>query len=152
MSSLSKTVSKIFKKKYTNTKFTTKPYDDQVKKFKNSVNSFIKRLIKKLDELTTKTVYFSNSKETLNLKDNTIYQYNGGSGVKELTIVYPKGNFVSTVLFTTAREGTIVVNFKDKSRTSYVGYNELRFFNSENWELNIQNGRVVGNQIFKKNV
>lgn len=125
----------------------TKQYDDAYTAFKKSLNSFINRLISKLDSLTTKTKTFSST--VLNLSDNTIHQYNGQSGVSELKINFPKGNFVSTILFSTAKEGEINITFTD-SRATYLGYNEIRFSNSENWELNIQNGRIVGSQIFKR--
>lgn len=125
----------------------TKKYDNAYSKFKKAINTFIVKLQKKLDDLTIKTVTFNSNRITL--KDNTIYQYNGPNGLTNLTIVFPKGNFTSTVLFSTAREGEITITFKGDN-VSYVGFNELRFFNSENWELNIQNGRIVGNQIFRK--
>ena len=127
-------------------KLDTTKYDESLKAFKKAFSAFVTKLTDKLNQLTTKTQYFNSTK--LTLVDNTIHQYNGKNGVTKLEITFPKGNFVSTVLFSTAKSGTIDIKFKGDN-VAYVGHSELRFFNSENWELNIQNGRIAGSVLFK---
>lgn len=122
----------------------TKLYDEALKAFKKSFEKFMKRLSDKIESLTVRTKSFSTS--SLTLQDNTVHIYNGTSGVSNLRITYPKGDFVSTILLSTAKTGTISITFPEN--TVYVGNGKLEFFNAEDWEINIHNGRVVGARIF----
>ena len=125
-----------------------KSYNDTYKKFQTSVNNFITKLTDKLNKLTTKTVTFDIDSGQLDLKDNTVFKYTGSSGITTLTLNYPQGDFISTVLFSTAASGSITVQFDDD--TVFVGRKKLEFFPQETWELNIHNKRVVAVQIFEQ--
>ena len=123
----------------------TKKYDEAYRSFSSSIETFIIKLVNKLNRLTLKVEKFSSS--SLTLKDNTLYVYNG-SGLSSLTLKYPSGNFISTILFSTSPTATsIKVDFP--SGTSFIGSAPYEFFPGENWELNIHNGTVVGGQIYK---
>ena len=112
------------------------------------MKNFLTNLTSKLELLTTTTKEFNTDSTTLMMEDNTVFVYTGSSGITSLTINYPsEGNFISTIIFSTAKNGSIEVNFP--SGTQLVGRSRLEFFNSESWELNIHNGRVVAAQIYK---
>ena len=121
-------------------------YESAVGNFQRKLTNFLTRLTNKLNQLTTKTETFSTDVTTLSLADNTVYHYTGSNGISSLTLVYPSGDFMSTVIFFTKSSGTITVNFGNN--TQFVGHKKLEFFNNETWELSIHNGRVVAVQIF----
>jgi hypothetical protein len=125
----------------------SRAYEEAFTNFKNSFEAMLKRISNKLDGMSIKTKRFSTNSVTL--ENNTVHICTLPSGVKELTIRYPAGDFISTVIFSTAKSGSIKINFPDSDRTSFVGTEKLEFFPSENWELNIHNGRVAGTQIFR---
>ena len=111
--------------------------------FITAVDTLLSSLKNRLNKLTTKSATFNTS--TLTLEDNYVYVYNGAGGVSSLHITYPDSDCVATVLFSTAKSGTIKVTFKQG--TKFVGSAAYEFFPGENWELHIHNGRVVGSQI-----
>lgn len=123
-----------------------KTYNKSYDKFKKSFESFIKKLVDKLNKLTTKTKLFYSDTGKLTLEDNTIFKYSGSIGVTNLTIVYPEGDFNSTILFSTRKSGSVKITFPKDSLL--VGRRKLEFFPQENWEINIHNGRIAAVQIF----
>ena len=124
-------------------------YDNQFNSFKASVKEFLSKLTKKLERLTTTTKEFNTDSTTLMMEDNTVFVYTGKNGITSLKINYPsEGNFISTIIFSTSKDNRIEVTFP--SGTQLVGRSRLDFFNSETWELNIHNGRVVAAQIYNK--
>lgn len=123
-----------------------KTYSTGYEAFKKAFVDFMKRLVTKLNTLTTKTVSFSTEAAELTMKDNTVFKYTGNTGVSKLTIKYPEGDFISTILFSTAKSGTITANFPKGS--TFVGRKKLEFFPKETWEINIHNKRIVAVQIF----
>ncbi len=80
-----------------------------------------------------------NNNDTITLKTNNIYI--SSNNINTLTIKYPPDDFISSVIFTTADEGDIIIALPDTSK--YIG--EMPIFRyGETWELNIHNGVVVG--------
>ena len=118
-------------------------YDSAESEFLSAVDGALTSIKNKFDLLTITEHRFSNSEITL--KNNSVFVYNGETGVRELHIKYPEGNFIATVLFTTAPDGQINITFDEG--TKFVGSASYEFFPNENWELNIHNGRVVGSTI-----
>lgn len=126
----------------------SKQYNDAYDVFKKSFNSFIDKIVNKINTLTTKTITFSETRYEVTLQDNTVYKYIGLSGVSELIIKYPKTDFVSTIIFPTKADGDIKIIFPNG--TLIAGHIKLEFFNCEYWELNIHNGIVTAVQLFEK--
>ena len=120
-------------------------YKTSEDKFLKAVDKTLTNVKDKISALTTKQSTFDGN--TLTLENNTVHVYTG-PGVKNLTILkYPEGDFISTVLFSTYREGSVNVTFP--TGTKFVGSAPYKFYPGENWELNIHNGRVVGSQLFE---
>lgn len=119
-------------------------YKVSEKNFLGAVDKVLTSIKDKIGSLSTTESSFYG--DTLTLKNNTVHVYKG-TGIKNLTIKYPEGNFISTVLFSTANTGSIKVTFP--ADTKFVGSAPYEFFPGENWELNIHNGRVVGSQLFR---
>lgn len=78
---------------------------------------------------------------TLVLEDNTIYV--SETPINTLTIIYPKADFICSVDFTIANEGTVKVTLPE---SKYIGTIPT-FDNGSSWELNIKNGVVVGGKV-----
>lgn len=123
-----------------------KSYTRAYNNFTTTFNNFISRLTAKLNSLTTKTETFNYESGTLKLADNTVFVYSGTNGVSNLTIKYPDGDFVSTILFSTSKSGNVSINLPSDS--VFVGRKNLEFFPQETWEINIHNKRIVAVQIF----
>ena len=122
----------------------TPDYNTVLNNFQTAVKNALNSIEKKISSVGVTHETFDG--DTLTLKDNTVHVYSGKTGVRNLHIDYPTGNFISTVLFSTATSGDIKITFK--SGTKFVGASSYEFFPAEDWELNICNGRVVGAQIF----
>lgn len=95
---------------------------------------------------TTKTiagsrVRFSNG-DTITLVDNVTYY--SEEEISDLTVLYPNGNFIGAIEFTTPTDGTINISLPANSK--YIG-EAISFGNDETWELNIKNGVVVGGMV-----
>ena len=73
----------------------------------------------------------------ITLADNTEYKL---TGVTELDLTYPSGDFESFLCVTFADSGTITVSFP--SGTKYIGA-APDFANGETWEISIKNGIAV---------
>lgn len=117
-----------------------------IDKFLTAAKSMLERLAKKIDLALVKTEKFNNN--MLELKSSVVHVYDGTTGISDLTIKYPAGGeFMSTVIFFTARSGSININFP--SGTQFAGLERMRFYPGETWELNIHNGRVAGTLITK---
>lgn len=119
-------------------------YEDYETEFLKSFDNALGSIEKNMGLLSVKEETFNGN--TLTLKNNTVHVYNGNDGISSLSISYPSGSFISTVLFSTAKSGKISVTFP--SDTKFVGSSSYEFFPAENWELNIHNGRVVGAQLY----
>lgn len=119
-------------------------YNELFNNFKTAFNRMVATLSNRLNDMSIKNKTFGST--TLTLENNTIHRWGIQTGVSNLTIKYPQGEFISTVLFSTSNTGPISIKFPDE--TSFVGAEELEFFPSEDWELNIHNGRVVGARIY----
>lgn len=119
-------------------------YNEALKLFKTAFSRMVETVSKKLRDMTIKTKTFDSS--TLTLENNTVHICTSLNGVSNLTILYPSGEFVSTVLFSTAKGGKVAIKFPDN--TTFVGTEKLEFYPYENWELNIHNGRVAGARLF----
>jgi hypothetical protein len=117
-----------------------RPHEDR---FVEAVDNMLNSIEKRMNSLNPKVSTFNEN--YVNLEDNTVHVYNGKNGVTTLQIKYPEGDFVSTVLFSTASSGKISVSFPNGTR--FVGSAAYEFFPAENWELNIHNGRVAGSLI-----
>lgn len=76
------------------------------------------------------------------LKDNT--EYTATETINNLIIQYPSNNFICSLYFTTASEGSITIVFPDT--TKYIG-GVPDFKPGETWELNIRNGVVVAGKV-----
>lgn len=113
--------------------------------FLKDFKAFITRVVNKIESAFVKVEHFTGNEITL--KNNVVHIRDGSNGTTSLTIKYPKGDFVSTIIFTTARSGKIKVNFPE-SRTIFAGSGVLEFFPAETWELNIHNGRVTGTRLY----
>jgi hypothetical protein len=118
-------------------------YDDSRTNLLAAIDNLFTAIETKFNSVSTKEENFDGNQ--LALENNTIFVYNGSGGVKTLNITYPSGNFISTILFSTASSGPISIKFP--SNTRFVGSAPYEFFNGENWELNIHNGIVVGSTI-----
>ena len=86
-----------------------------------------------------KVVFGENA--TLVLEDNTIYV--AETPINTLTIIYPETDFICSVDFTIANEGTVKVTLPE---SKYIG-SIPTFDNGTIWELNIKNGVVVGGKV-----
>lgn len=86
-----------------------------------------------------KVVFGDNA--TLVLEDNTIYV--AETPINTLTIIYPETDFICSVDFTIANEGTVKVTLPE---SKYIG-SIPTFDNGSSWELNIKNGVVVGGKV-----
>lgn len=122
----------------------SKSYDKALEKFKESFTDFLSRIEKKINNLNIKVESFDSN--ILTLKNNTVHTYSGNSGIKTLTINYPDGDFISTIIFSTSKSGNI--NIVWPANTLFIGSEEPKFFPAENWEVNIHNGRVACAQIY----
>ena len=111
-------------------------YIEAFTKFKVAFTRMVRNINDKLNDMTIKTEPFASA--NLTLKNNTVHRCVLTNGVTELTLHYPEGDFISTVLFSTAKSGKIKINFP-KDKTYFVGTEKLEFFPRENWELNIHN-------------
>lgn len=121
--------------------------EKSVTKFKNSLRTFLNRLTKKVESAFIKTKVFYG--DSVTLENNVVFIRQNDLGVKDLTITFPKGDFVSTVIFSTANRGTITVRFVDnENRLVFIGSGKLEFFPAETWELSIHNGRVAGARLY----
>ena len=115
--------------------------------FLTAAKNMLERLANKIDLALVKTKKFNNS--TLTLESSVVHVYDGTTGISNLTINYPTtGEFMSTVIFFTARSGLITVNFPQG--TQFAGLERMKFYPNETWELNIHNGRVAGTLITKE--
>ncbi len=70
--------------------------------------------------------------------DNVTYY--ATNEISNIEIVYPEGDFICSLTFTTAAEGDITIYLPE---SKYIG-GAPTFGNGETWELNIKNGVVVG--------
>lgn len=122
-------------------------YDTALNNFKKKFVEFLSRFESKINNLTVKVEQFNSS--TLTLKNNTVHVYaGGGGGVSSLTIKYPSGDFISTILFSTANSGAINITFPPDSK--FMGSVPPKFYPAENWEISIHNGRVACAQLYNK--
>lgn len=121
-------------------------YTKSYNSFKTAFTKFISQLMIKLNALTTKTITFSFESGVLKLIDNRIFVYTGSNGVSNLTLEYPTEDFISTLVISTSKSGSVNINFPADS--IFVGRKSLEFFPQEVWEINIHNRRVVAVQIF----
>lgn len=124
-----------------------KNLDMSIDTFKKSFKAFLTRLTKKIDSSFVRTKKFTG--DSVKLENNVVHIRVNDLGVKNLTIKFPDGDFVSSVIFSTANKGNIVVNFDDPhNRLVFIGSGKLEFFPAETWELNIHNGRVAGARLY----
>lgn len=121
-----------------------KNYNKACTNFKKSFTRMVKDICTKLNGMAIKTKSFND--DELTVENNTIHMCSSKNGLNRLTIKYPQGEFISTIIFSTAKSGPIMVEFP--STTVFVGTEKLEFFPAENWELNIHNGRVVGARLY----
>ena len=84
-----------------------------------------------------KRVLITNN-STINIADNTIYY--AETDISNLTLVYPKGNFICELDFKIADDGDVTITLP---QSKYIGGTPT-FANGETWELNIKNKVVVG--------
>lgn len=119
-------------------------YEELYNNFKVAFKRMVETISKRLNDMTIKNKNFSSS--ILTVENNTVHRWNLPYGVSNLTIKYPQGEFISTVLFSTAKSGNISIKFPEE--TTFVGTEKLEFFPSEDWEINIHNGRVVGARVY----
>ena len=121
-------------------------YAEVMSNFKSAVKNFINTLDSKVNKVSLKNITSVDPKWTISLADSTIYVNNAKNGITDLTLHYPEGDFICTLIFTTAKSGTLNINLPENS--VLVGRSRLDFFNNETWELNIHNGRIVAMQLF----
>lgn len=120
-------------------------YNQALVNFKKNFSAFLSRIENKLNNLTVKVKQFNSS--TLTLENNTVYVY-VGSGLSSLNIRYPSGDFISTIIFSTVKSGSVNIIFP--SGTKFVGSIPPKFYAAENWEISIHNGRVACAQLYDK--
>ncbi|MBR6572202.1 MAG: hypothetical protein IKK77_00585 [Clostridia bacterium] len=84
-----------------------------------------------------KKVIFNNN-ATLTLENNAMYV--AETPINDLTIIYPQTDFICSIDFTIAGEGTVSIALPT---SRYIGAIPS-FENGTTWELNIKNGIVVG--------
>lgn len=124
-----------------------KSWDTAIKNFTDSLSLFFKRLNKKIESAFIRVKEFNS--DSVTLENNVTHIRKSDTGVTNLTINFPSGDFVSSVIFSTANKGTIKVNFVDpENRVVFIGSGKLEFFPAETWELNIHNGRIAGARLY----
>lgn len=123
----------------------SKAYDKALQKFKVAFNEFIDRLESKINSLTIKRETFNSA--SLTLKNNTIHIYDG-NGLSNLQIIYPSGEFISSIIFSTSKSGTINITWP--TDTVFVGSEMPEFFPAETWEINVHNKRVACAQLYTR--
>lgn len=94
---------------------------------------------KYVDDAVTITRQDFNNAEIIELSNNT--EYYSSASISTLTITYPSGDFMSSIIFTLANEGNITITLPNT--TKYIG-GTPNFQNGQTWELNIKNGVLVG--------
>lgn len=118
-------------------------YDEALKKFKKAFSQLLNNIDSKLNNFTVKTESFN--RPFLTLKNNTVHKY-VGYGINNLSITYPDGDFISSIILTTASTGEI--NIKWPEGTVFVGSGKPEFYPSETWEINVHNKRVACAQLY----
>lgn len=120
-------------------------YDEALKKFKKTFSQFLNAIDVKLKQVTVNSTTFSGP--VLTLQNNTVHTYKG-SGIRNLTINYPEGDFIASIILNTATNGEINITWP--SDTIFVGSQRPEFYPAESWEINIHNKRVACAQLYRE--
>ena len=88
----------------------------------------------------TKRVSFENG-ETIEVVNNTIYT--ATTPINNLTVIYPEDEFICSLNFTVANTGDVTITLPE---SEYIG-GIPSLENGETWELNIQDGVIVGGRV-----
>ncbi len=91
-------------------------------------------------ETETKRVSFENG-ETIEVVNNTIYT--ATTPINDLTVTYPKDEFICSLNFTVADTGDVTITLP---QSEYIG-GAPSLSNGETWELNIMDGVIVGGKV-----
>lgn len=86
------------------------------------------------------SVITQSAPSAITLADNTEYYL---TGVAELTVGYPSGNFECWISLSTAASGTVTVTLPT---SQYIG-SAPSFGNGETWEISVKNGVIAAAKV-----